>query len=69
MKQNRVLSKFIQICFLIILFVLFLSGCGSNKDKNFTKQEDFNDAKIGVLTGSSFDLLVTEHFPKPEKAY
>jgi polar amino acid transport system substrate-binding protein len=46
-----------------------LTGCSDDKTQSFQSMEDFEEAKIGVLTGSSFDLLTKEYFPKADRLY
>ena len=47
--------------------VIVVKGDGENKGGKTLA--DFEQAKIGVLTGSSFDLLANEYFPEAEKLY
>lgn len=59
-----------SISILLLLFILAGSLAGCNKqDNDFLELEDFEDAKIGVMLGSSFDLLAKERFPKAERVY
>ena len=65
--------KTIRKCFFLLLLLAIvvgtLAGCNSEPNKNFQGMEDFEQAKIGVLTGSSFDLLAKEYFPDAEKLF
>ena len=63
--MKRILSLFL----LITMIVGILTGCATNDNNSFQSMEDFRQAEIGVLTGSSFDLLATEYFPDAEKLY
>ena len=63
MKMKKILSLFL----LIVIIAGIITGCGADDRKSFQSMEDFQQAKIGVLTGSSFDLLATEYFPDAEK--
>ena len=63
--------RFLAIFLLIAIIAGMLTGCNveGDEDKSFHTMEDFEHAKIGVLTGSSFDLLANEYFPEAEKLY
>lgn len=63
------LQKSIFVFVLLVIFAGILSGCNSEESKTFEKMEDFENAKIGVLTGSSFDILAKEYFPKADRLY
>jgi ABC-type amino acid transport substrate-binding protein len=63
------LQKIIFLLVLLTIFAGFLTGCNSRESKTFQKMEDFENAKIGVLTGSSFDILAKEYFPKADRLY
>jgi polar amino acid transport system substrate-binding protein len=65
MKMKKILSLFLLITIMAGIF----TGCATNDNNSFQSMEDFRQAKIGVLTGSSFDLLATEYFPDAEKLY
>ena len=62
-KMKKILSLFLLIAMMAGIF----TGCATNDNNSFQSMEDFRQAKIGVLTGSSFDLLATEYFPDAEK--
>lgn len=64
MKKNSVL-----LILILMMLVGVLTGCDSEQNKSFRKMEDFEQARIGILTGSSFDLLAKEYFPEAEKCY
>ena len=63
------LRKSFSLFLILVIAVGILAGCNANSGKEFQKMSDFEQAKIGVLTGSSFDLLAKEHFPEAEKLY
>ena len=63
------LQKSIFVFVLLVILAGILSGCNSEESKTFEKMEDFEKAGIGVLTGSSFDLLANEYFPKADKLF
>ena len=63
------IRKFLAIFLLMILIAGILAGCNKKANTSFQSMDDFTEAKIGVLTGSSFDLLATEYFPEAEKLY
>ena len=62
-------KKVLAMLMLIAMLVGLLAGCSNETEKSFQSMEDFEHAKIGVLTGSAFDLLASEHFPEAEKLY
>jgi len=64
MKAKRILCLFCAV----ILAALCFSGCAAQKtEKAFVEAKDFNDAKIGVLTGSNFEGQTQKKFPDSEK--
>ena len=63
------LRKSFSLFLILVIVVGILAGCSANSGKEFQQMSDFEQAKIGVLTGSSFDLLAKEYFPEAEKLY
>ena len=63
------IKKILSIFLMIIIITGALTGCSGKKDQSFETMEDFEKAKIGLLTGSSFDLLASEYFPEADKIY
>lgn len=61
--------KKILIILLLTVIIGVLTSCGDKNAESFQTMDDFKDAKIGVLTGSSFDLLAKEYFPEADKMY
>ena len=64
-KSKKILSVFL----LIMIVVGVFTGCNVKEDKSFQSMEDFESAVIGVMNGSSFDLLASEYYPTAEKRY
>lgn len=64
-KTHKILSLLLTV----IVLAGMLAGCSGADDRIFQKMEDFEQAQVGVLTGSSFDLLATEYFPEADKLY
>lgn len=64
-KIRRILSIFL----LLLLAAVMLVGCKKQEKKIFRSMEDFEQAKIGIMTGSTFDVLVNEYFPDAKKYY
>ena len=62
-------KKILSILLLIVMITVAVAGCAGERDQSFQRMEDFENAKIGVLTGSSFDLLACEYLPKADKMY
>ncbi len=65
----RMIRKIFSIFLILAIAVGSLAGCNADTSKNFQKMSDFEQAKIGVMTGSSFDMLANEYFPKAEKLH
>ena len=61
--KRRVLALFLLIAIIAGTF----TGCAAENSENFQSMKDFEQAKVGVLTGSSFDLLAKEYLPHAEK--
>ena len=64
-KNKKILSVFL----LLVIAVGILAGCNVEKKKSFQSLEDFKQAKIGVLTGSSHDKTIKEVFPNATRVY
>jgi polar amino acid transport system substrate-binding protein len=63
--MKRILSLFL----LITMIVGILTGCAAKDSKNYQSLEDFAQARIGIMTGSSQELIVKEKFPEAERVY
>jgi hypothetical protein len=57
-KTKKILSIFL----LTVMILASLTGCSGENTQSFQAMEDFEQAKIGILTGSTFDLLAKEYF-------
>ncbi len=68
-QQMIKMKKLLSIFLLAVMILGALTGCGDDKTQSFQSMEDFEESKIGVLTGSSFDLLAKEYFPKADRLY
>ena len=64
-KMKKILSLFLLIAIMAGIF----TGCANNDNNSFQSMEDFRQANIGVLTGSSQELIVKEKFPEAERVY
>ena len=55
--------------FALLMVASLLTGCGgkTEQEKQFQKFEDFENARLGVLTGSIFDKQTAELFPNAKK--
>ena len=62
-------KKILLIFLLTVMILVALTGCSGENTQSFQEMEDFEQAKIGILTGSSFDLLAKEYFPEADKLY
>ena len=65
LKTKRILL------FLLLLMIIAgtMTGCNVKKTKSFQCVEDFEQARIGILTGSSHDNTAKEFFPKASRVY
>ena len=65
MKIKRILS----LLFALLMVVSILAGCSdkAEQQKKFETFEDFENARLGVLTGSIFDKQTGEIFPDASK--
>lgn len=65
MKMRKILA----VLLMVLLVVVPLIGCNDENMKSFQSMEDFEQAKIGILTGSSHDKTAKELFPNAERVY
>ena len=59
----KIIKKTFALFLLLVMISGVLAGCHADTDKPLDSSKDFTQAKIGILTGSSFDLLAKEYFP------
>ena len=64
-KKKKILSIFL----LTVMILAALTGCSDDKTQSFQSMEDFDQAKIGVLTGSVYDDYAKNLFPDAERKY
>ena len=62
-------KRILAIVLLVFMIAGMFAGCSSEQKKIFRNIEDFAEAKIGILTGSSHDLTAKEFFPNAERVY
>lgn len=67
--MKKCFLKRFALVLLILVQCVSLIGCNVKEDKSFQSMEDFDQAKIGVLTGSSHDKTAQELFPNAERVY
>ena len=65
----NIMKKIASYVLFLGLIAGILSGCSTKTDKTFSCMQDFENARIGALTGSAFDLLAKEYYPKADKLY
>ena len=63
------IRKSVSILLVLLMLIGLMAGCGGTEESGFREESDFEQAKIGVMLGSAFDLLAAEHFPEAEKLY
>ena len=63
------IKRFICLLFALLMVVSVFTGCGGNANdkKEFNTFEDFENARLGVYTGSVFDKQTQELFPNAKK--
>ena len=61
--------KILSVLLLIVMIAGTLTGCKKEKTNSFETMEDFAQAKIGIMNGSSFDTLAKEYLPEAECYY
>ena len=62
MKTKRIIS----VVLLLIIIAGVFPGCKDDDSKTFQTMQDFEQAKIGVMTGSSFEMLVTVEYSEEQ---
>lgn len=67
--HNKMKRIVLVICCLLLAGLMI--GCASEAEakQEYQTIEDFTNAKIGIMTGSSHDGTVREHFPEAERVY
>jgi polar amino acid transport system substrate-binding protein len=63
------MKKLLSVLVLIVIIAGALTGCSDEKKPSFQSMEDFENAKIGIMLGSSFDVLAKEYLPGAERCY
>lgn len=71
MKRKRSLVFLAVILLCLCFTAAFLPGCGKEKAewKPITSPEELAGKKIGMLTGTIFDELLTKYYPESEIVY
>ena len=65
MKIRRILCAFLLLAVIAGIF----SGCNMESSQSFQCKEDFEQATIGIVTGSSHDGTAKKLFPNAERVY
>lgn len=58
------MKRLLLLFLLIIIIAGICTGCAVKDSKNFQSAKDFEQAKIGVMTGSVFNLFAEEYYPE-----
>lgn len=66
MKKLRTCASILLLCFVICGLLL---GCTETEQRSFDSLEDFDDAKLGILTGSVYDDYAKALYPDAERLY
>ena len=62
------MKRILCLLFVLLMVVSLLAGCGKTEQQNkFQTFEDFENARLGVCTGSVFDKQTQELFPNAKK--
>ena len=64
-KTKRILSLFLLITIITGIFI----GCAGKGSKTYQSLEDFQQAKIGIITGSAHDLTAQTVYPNATRVY
>ena len=62
-------KKILVFLFMIMIIAGTLIGCSEEEPKSFQNIEDFDQARIGILTGSSHENTAKEIFPNATRVY
>ena len=65
----KINKKPVSLFLLLLALTLALTGSALAAEKRFERLEDFSHARLGILTGSSYDALAKKHFPEAERLY
>ena len=65
LNKKRIFAAFL----LIAMLAGMLAGCNGEQEKSFQTMEDFQHARIGVITGSSHEGSAKRLFPEAERVY
>lgn len=70
-EGESAMKKIKAIAFFIIftLITSLLAGCGVEEKTSFDSMDDFNEARIGIMTGSCFDVYASEYLPDTERVH
>ena len=63
------MKKILSILLLTVMIAIAFTGCSGDKAQSFQSEEDFEKARVGIMLGSSFEVLAKEYFPKADKLY
>ena len=63
------MRKIISVVMLAVLAVSLFSGCAAQKTETFQTLEDLKTATIGIVTGTSWDVVAQAEFPDAERRY
>lgn len=65
----KITKKFLSVILFFVIVLSLFTGCNPGEDKVYQNLEDFEKAKIGVLTGSSQAIIAKERFPGATLVY
>ncbi|MBR6522574.1 MAG: transporter substrate-binding domain-containing protein [Oscillospiraceae bacterium] len=65
----KIIRNSFSVLLILAIAVGLLAGCNSATKNDIQESETFEQAKIGVITGSSHDGTAKHHFPNAERVY
>ena len=66
----KIIKKVSSLVLLFVVLVGILSGCGSDTNKSqISNLADLENATIGIITGTNWDIVAQKNFPNAERMY
>ena len=69
MKPTRAKARLLCVICLLSILCMLLSGCNTAKNEAVTNLRQLDGQKIGVMTGSSFDVHTDNLIEDADKQY
>lgn len=59
----------VSLFLILVMLASVFCACNKGEDEVFRNMEDFAHTKIGILTGTPFDIWAQEYYPEAERVY